>query len=193
MRKGQDMKSKPNTDNAMHFEKTLMLFFGDEAYQTAGQAYTPKSRRDWLRRVLRLVMKTIDKIETTPRHKQVLMQVTERALIETEKLEQPTWALVYCIVELVGRVLGFDLQRGSRLHTLSYWQTHAQHFNSQIQAGGSGSQIWDDETDAVSERQRVVQLLKKQGLSNFKVALILNTSEYEVQNLIRGTHRKLKQ
>lgn len=179
-------------DDSMHFERTLMLFFGDAAYQTAGQAATPKHRRFWLKRVLRLVMKCIDKIDTTPRHKQLMMKHVEGALKEMGTIGQPTWKFVYYLVALIGRLLGFDYQKGSRLHTVSYWQTRQQEFNSVIQAGGDGMQQYRDEEDAVSIRQGVVQSLKSQGMSDFKVALVLNTTEYEIQQLRRNTHRRLR-
>ena len=72
------MKQKTHAkDTTMLFESTMVLFFGDKAYQTAGQASTPKYRSQWIKRVLKFVMKAADRIETTPRHKQLLMANAE--------------------------------------------------------------------------------------------------------------------
>jgi hypothetical protein len=49
-----------------------------------------------------------------------------------------------------------------------------------------------DEFDAVSMRQSVAQSLKQKGLNDFKIALVLNTTEHEVQALRLGPHRKLR-
>jgi transglutaminase/protease-like cytokinesis protein 3 len=72
-------QNKPPKDIVMLFDKTMVLFFGDKAYQTAGQATTPKYRSQWIKRVLKWVMKTVDKIETAPRQKQLLMANVESA------------------------------------------------------------------------------------------------------------------
>lgn len=182
----------PVRDDSMRFEHTLMLFFGRSAYQTAGQAGTPKLRRAWLRRILRVLLKTIDKIETTPRHKQVLMATTEKLLEDVGSRDQPTWALVYGLIAILGRVIGFDLQRGHRLHTISYWQTKGQYYVSDMLLGGDALQNFDDRLDAVTIRQRLVQTLKDEGLSDFKIALVLNATEHEIQQLRHGTHKDIR-
>ena len=186
------MKSQPAADHGMRFERTLMLFFGDKAYQTAGQSATPKNRRQWLHRILKLVMKTVDKIETTTHHKKLLMANVERTQKTIKTIDEPTWELVDNLLCVIGRLLGFDLQRGSRLYTLSYWQTYSQYYNSVTQSGADGMQGYYDEFDAVSMRQSVAQSLKQKGLNDFKIALVLNTTENEVQSLRLGTHRKLR-
>lgn len=187
------MKPKPQPDDAMQFERTLMLFFGQQAYQTAGQAATPTSRRHWLRRVLKNLMKDVDKIETTGRHKQLLMSNVEAAHSVIESKNEPTWKFVYHLMTLIGRLVGFDYQSGGKSHTLSYWQTDGQYYSSFRQAGGEdGLRAYYDEFDTVSLRQGVVHSLKSQGHSDFKIALVLHTTEHEVQQLRRGTHRKLR-
>lgn len=173
----------------MRFERTLMLFFGEHGYQTAGQAGTPKSRRAWLKRILRLVLRVMDKIETTPRHKQVLMATTEKTIEDIGRGDEPSWTLVYDLIAIIGRLIGFDLQRGGRLYTISYWQTEGQYDTSNTLLGGDAMQYFDDKLDAVSVRQRVIQALKVQGLSDFKIALVLNTTEHQVQQLRLGTHK----
>lgn len=173
----------------MRFERTLMLFVGDQGYQTASQSGTPKLRREWLKRILRLVLKAMDKLETTPRHKQVLMACTERAIEDIGKYDQPTWTLVYDLLAIIGRLMGFDLGQGGRMHTIAYWQTEGQYYTSNMLLGGNPVQHFNDKLDAVSIRQRVIQQLKAEGFSDFKIALVMNTTEHQVQQLRLGTHR----
>ena len=86
------MKPKPSSkDIGMLFEGTMMLFFGKTAYQIAEQATNPKYQRSWIKRALKLIIKTVDKIETTIRHKQVLIANIERAYSAVESVDQPTW------------------------------------------------------------------------------------------------------
>ena len=44
-------------------------------------------------------------------------------------------------------------------------------------------QDYYDQKDMVSTRKRIVKQLKEDGLSDFKIALILNTSEYQIKKL----------
>src|SRR6266571_3284386 len=94
-------------DSSMVFELTMRLFFGDQAYHIADQAGTPKYRRQWIKRALRLIMKRTDKIETTTRHKQILMEVIEAINTAVGVNDRPSWCLVYCLLALIGRFLGF--------------------------------------------------------------------------------------
>jgi hypothetical protein len=166
-----------------------MLFFGNQGHQTASQSGTPKFRREWLKRILRLVLKAMDKVETTPRHKQVLMASAERAIEDVGRDDRPTWTLVYDLLMIIGRLLGFDLGQGGRMHTISYWQTQGQYYTSNLLLGGDVMQSYDDKLDAVSVRQRVIQQLKSEDHSDFKIALVMNTTEHQVQQLRRDTHK----
>jgi hypothetical protein len=120
------------------------------------------------------------------------MATTEKTIEDIGNSDQPTWALVYGLVAIIGRVMGFDLQRGHRLHTISYWQTTAQYYISAIPTEGDRSQDFDNRLDAVTIRQRITHSLKGEGLSDFKIALVMNTTENEVQQLRLGTHRDLR-
>ena len=91
--------------------------------------------------------------------------------------------IVDLLIALIGRLIGFDYHKGIRVHSLSYWQTLSQHYNPHLLAGGDGLQSYHDKKGAIEVRKSVVDWLKRQGLSDFKVALVLNTTEYEVQQL----------
>ena len=186
---GKIVKDSPKQavkDFGMAFEHALQLFFGDRAYQTAGQASNPKHCRDWLKKVLRAIMKRIDQVETTPRHKEVLMMRLERVNDAVDGQNQPTWHLVFQLVALIGSLLGYASLKGALMHSVSYWQTESQYLTADILSGSPGNQLYEDKQDAISWRRKIVVDLKKKGLSDFKMALILRTSEYEVGQLRRG-------
>ncbi|MBA3753225.1 MAG: hypothetical protein H0X01_03625 [Nitrospira sp.] len=170
---------------AMNFETTLMMFFGVKEYQTAGQHNAPKHRRAGLRKILRVVMKSVDKIETTTRHRQALMANAESVYEALRATEHPSWGFAYYLIALIGRLLGYYSNKGTRPFTPSFWQTEMQAFTSALADGPETEREFRNEkTDAAAVRQGVVQLLKERGLSDFKVALIMNTTEYEVKRLL---------
>jgi hypothetical protein len=171
---------------AMRFERMLMMFFGAKAYQSAGEYASPKARRDWLKKVLQLAMRKMDKIETTTRHKQALMSKAERAYESIEATEHPSWEFVYNLIGLIGNLLGYYSVKGVRPYTPTYWQTEGQAFTSAVVDGPQAESAFDnDEKDAVSVRIEVVKLLKERSLSDFKIALIMNATEYEIRKLRR--------
>jgi hypothetical protein len=172
-------------DTEMIFEHVMGLYFGEKAYQIAGQANTPKYRREWLMKVIRVIMKTIDAIDTTPRHKRVMMSDVEAIKDAIGKCDEPSWALVYRLIALVGRLLGF-FARGCQCHSPTYFQTPDQYFTTDLLTGGDGSKVYEDKKDAVSVRKDLIKFLKEKGLSDFKVALVLNTTEYEVKKLLKS-------
>jgi hypothetical protein len=92
----------------MQFETTMRLFFGDKAYQIAGQGSTPKYQRDWVRKALKSVVRDIDQLDTTTGHKAGLMNTAEQAIRAVGRSDTPSWVLVYRLLALVGRMLGYD-------------------------------------------------------------------------------------
>ena len=170
-------------DTGMLFEGTARLFFGERAYQIAGQASSPIARRKWLKKILRLLLKRMNELETTVRHKEMLMKTAEAAERELGRNDQPTWTLVYHLITLVGRLLGYDFVHGARCHSLVYFQERGQYYTTDILSSGDALQEYYDEKDAVSVRQEVVKNLKIQGLSDFKISLVLNATEYQVKKL----------
>lgn len=188
--KGEVVKGSRNAQNvdvdALLFEHTLYLFFGDEACQTAGQANHPMHRRTWLRKVCRLILKRIDTLDTTPRLKESLLSTVEYASEEIRADHQPTWRLVFRLFALTGKLLGYRSHKGAIIDLVPHWRHEALYLTEKILRGGSRSRRYDDKQAARSERRQIVGLLKKQGLSDRKIALVLRTSEYEVRQLRRG-------
>ncbi len=170
----------------MKFEMTMRLFFGNKAYHIAGQERTAKYRAEWLAKIGKVLLKHIDEIDTTPRHKQMLMAEAESFQKEARLAKADPWNLVYVLVRLCGRFLGYDSMRGAKVHTPTYHQDCEQYYTVAMRQGGDTMQDYYDKKDAISTRRSVVELLKTQGLDDFKIALVLNTSEYEVKKLRKG-------
>jgi hypothetical protein len=181
-------------NSEMLFETTIRLFFGNQAYQIAGQGSTPKYQRDWVRKVLKKLMRDIDKLDTTVGHKARLMKTADAAYRAVGRNDRPTWVLVYRLLAFVGRLLGYDFLEGSRLHSISYWQTPGQYYQADILSDDDALQGGYDKNDAIGLRSQVAKELSEKGLSDFKITLVLNTSEYEIANLIfpRDTGHQVK-
>jgi hypothetical protein len=172
-------------DTGMYFEMTMRLLFGDKtAYHIADSEMNPARRRVWLQRTVRKFMLLVDNLDTTPSHKSRMMTDLETIANSLKGVREPSWTLVYGLLHLCMHVLGFDSEFGVTCHTLAYWQTPAQHQHTRPRpAEGLIMQNLSDRQDVISLRRAIVADLNSKGLDDFKIALVLHTSEYEVKNL----------
>jgi hypothetical protein len=113
------------------------------------------------------------------------MNTAEQAIRAVGRSDTPSWVLVYRLLALVGRMLGYDFRGGARLHSISYWQSPGQYYQSDLLSNGDPLQHFYDDRNAVEIRKDVVKELSGKGLSDFKIALVLNTSEYQIAKLRR--------
>jgi hypothetical protein len=179
--------NQPNLEvDAMLFEHTLSLFLGDEAARTAGQANHPTHRRTWLRKVCRLIRKRIETLNTTPRLKESLLSTVEYASDEIRADHQPTWRLVFRLLALTGKLLGYRHHKGALLDLVPYWRNEAQSLTEKMLRGGRRPRRDDGNKGARVVRRQIVRLLKRQGVSDGTIAEALRISKYEVQQLRRG-------
>lgn len=172
-------------DLGMDFEVTMRLVFGDKAYHIAGQNFDTKARSQWLRRWVKALLRDAMRIDTTARHKQRIGHALERVAKSIDRSSEPTWGLVFALLRLVSILFGRDFVKGARCHTPVYFQTSDQRVTVDILTGGDAMQDYYDLKDAISVRAEVVKSLKEQGYDDFKIGLVLNTSEYEVKKLLR--------
>jgi len=180
----KDSKKPPNDpDDGMLFERTLCLFFGDEATHTAWQADHPIHRRNWLRKVCRLIRKRIETLDMTPRQKQSLLSTVGYASTELGTVSQPTWRLVFRLLALTGKLLGYGSQRRALLDLVSSWQKAEQGMMDDPLSGDSEAQGHDAEKHVISVRREMVGLLKEKGYSDVTIARVLRMSKDEVQHL----------
>jgi len=172
-------------DIALTFEGTMRGFLGDAAYQTAGLASNPRSRANVIRRSLRKTLKAVDSTETALPHKERLMSSVEAALQSVRAEPHPSWEFAFSLLRLVAGLVGFDPNSGRRVRNLAYWQSPAQHYGELVAAGGDPLQAHHERSSIIATRQELVQLLKGRGLPDFRIALVLNTTEYQVARLRR--------
>jgi len=172
-----------HTSEELDFEMTIQLFLGDKASNIAGQVSSQKHRREWLTKALRLVAKRIHELDTTTRHKEALVSCAERALRATESQKISEAECSVTLLRLIGQLAGFTGGRGAILCTPVYYQTAAQHYTEAVYEGGDAMQDYYDEKNAIAVRKRLITQLKSEGLGDFQISLILNTSEYQIKEL----------
>jgi DNA-binding CsgD family transcriptional regulator len=176
-------------DTAMRFELTMRLLFGDKAaHQIAGLEADPKRRRAWLQKAIRKLMHLVDGLDTTLRHKKIIMAELEAMEELLKESEEASWDIVYRLLRLSLRLLGFD--QGAKCHTPVYFQTLDQHFITLLLSGGDVREHYNEKKNAITIRESVVKGLRAQGLDDFKISLVLNISEYEVKKLRLNSARK---
>ena len=113
--------------------------------------------------------------------KKVLMAALEEVSSELTASDHPSWDLVYRLLRLTLRLYGFGYA-GTRCYSLAYWQTPDQRLTEELFEGGY-SRLQNGRADAVSLRRQVVEDLSGKGIDDFRIALVLNTSEYAVKQL----------
>jgi len=167
----------------LFFEYTMTLFFGNKADNCAGQERNEKHRKEWLQKTAKVIMNRVAKLDTTTRHLQILSANAEAFSKALKNHTLEPWNIIYILLRLCGVLLGFDCRKGYILHNLIYHQTRNQYYTNNHLEGGDPLQYYYDEKDAISIRKEIVKKLKDKGLRDFKIALILNTTEYQVKKL----------
>jgi len=171
------------SNRALDFEYMVRLFLGPKADHIASCETNERNRRSWLQKVIKRMLKQIDSIDTTTRHKQILLAEVDSLYRRMKSQIASPWDINYSLFRLCGLLLGFDSIRGVVLHTPVYHQTKAQYYGENIMEGGDPLLNYYDEKDAIAIRKRLVDELKEKGLDDFKIALVLNITEYQVKKL----------
>ena len=166
------------------FEKTIQIFLGDKAYQIAGQVYNEKYRKEWYQKALKKVILKVQKIETSTKHREYLASTSQSALkcLESKNFTETEFTLH--ILRLASALLGMHPAKYC-IATPMYYQTPDQHFTEAVISGSDPLQNHYDKNNFVGIRRKVIKQLKEEGLSDFDISLVLNTSEYEVKKLRR--------
>ncbi len=175
----------------MDFETTMRVLLGESAYHIEDAAAVPKYRRQWLVKATRKLMKAANALDTTPHHKELLLGDLDAVREHLRRIEEPTWALVYALLRFAARLLGFEWANGVQLHSPIYARTWSQYYTGRECSGGSVGESYRDKQNAIAVRRRIVRELAKSGIDDFKISLVLNTTEYEVKALrSEGSYRK---
>ena len=169
----------------MFFETTIRTFLGKKAYHIAGQVHTEKYRKEWYRKAIKKIIANIQDIDTTTKHKKQLAYWSEQVLKVLGKKSFRETDFSLCLLRLTGTLLGFIGIRGTRTVTPLYYQKPEQHYTELIMQGGDAMQNYYDQKSSVGIRKRIIEQLKDEGMSDFQISLVLNTTEYQVKK-----HRK---
>jgi hypothetical protein len=170
-------------DMSMAFERLMTQILGQKAYQSAGQFANPTTRDDWFRKTFKLMLKEVDKIDTTSRQKQMLMRDLHAAIDGLSGSRDPSWEVMFSLVSACARFLGHNYS-GARVNTPCYWQSPDQRFTQAIFENAE-RKFEHTKEDAVTIRAKICRELRANGTDTFTIALVLNTSEYQVKKLIR--------
>lgn len=182
------MKSKGwrTINYSMAFEIAMMQFFGEKGHHIASHAGNETLTKKWLLKAIQRMMRNVDEIDTTVRHKEKILSDIGHLEDAIKKWDNPE-EIIFIFFMLCGKLLGYCGYK-ARCHTPVYWQTEDQCFTTAILQGGNAEQDYRiGRKNIVSVRKKLIQDLKRDGHDDFKISLILNTTEYEVKKLRRST------
>jgi len=161
----------------MLFETTMMLFFGDDAYQIAGQAYNEKYRKEWYRKSLKKIIKRVQGIDTTTKHRESIAHYAEHAMEALIEKHFSETKLSLYLLGLVGSLLGFVPTGTTPVYLRTFYTEAASKGADEIEL------MVNYKKNSVSLRRRIVNQLRGEGLNDFQIALVLNMSEHQVKKL----------
>lgn len=179
-------KTKKNIDEALRFERCMKIFFGEKAYHIAGSINNYKERKRWLLKVVKKIILIIDTLDTTENHQDLLRSNFENLEEKIRKIKnfdtQATWHTIDSLFACLGYLMGF--KNGCICHTLVYWQDQNQNLTTQI-LSGQEQPNFQERKDINSTRNNIIKELKANGYNTFKIACIMNITEYKVKKIIK--------
>lgn len=175
-------KKRTSAEGPMDFEYMLRQFLGNKAFQTQGLRSNPKIIKRELRKILRKISKKIDNIDTTTRHKELLMHEIEKLQYDLEFKNIDLWTIIIHLFTLISRLLGYDYH-GVHINTPVYFQSENQYYIQIVLDGGDVIQDYYDKKNIITIRKKLYKELKNKNYSDFKIAQILNMSEYQIKKL----------
>ena len=109
-----------------------------------------------------------------------MAQYSERAINALAIKPFNEYVLTLNLLRLISAFLGYAGTRPYKVATPAYFQTPAQQYTQLImECGDTDLTNWN----TILAKIRLIKQLKEEGLSYFKISLILNSSEYEVKKL----------
>lgn len=167
----------------MLFERTIQSLLGEKASHIAGQVHSDKSRKDWYKKALKKVVKNIQEIDSSTKHKELLAHYSEGALkaLSAQPYNESVFTLY--LLRLISALLGYMGTRPYRIATPAYFQEPSQHYTEVIACGGDTLQDYYDEKDTLTIKADIINQLKQTGLNDFKISQVLNISEYQVKKI----------
>lgn len=168
------------------FERTIQLFLGTKnALGLASVAYNKKERKKWLLKSIKPIINVVDQLDTSLEHKKILMSTIDQLYDDIKNANEPNWEIVYKLLGLCGRLLGFSslYQNPVVLRSPIYCQDEGQYFTEYMLR--EVYPLNRDRADAMLTQIKIAKQLHNEGLKTFKIGLVLNISEYQVKKLLK--------
>jgi hypothetical protein len=178
------MRENQQIDLGARFEATMRLYFGKTAYGVAGLAESPKEIGRWTQRCARHILKSASALDTSERHRDLLMRAAAAVEDAVGTSSAASWPLVLELLDLVALLLGVA-PGGQDTWSPCYWQTPTQYYGEVCDRGGDNLQQYKNRTSILAYKRRLIQQLLDEGLPPFTAGLVLNISEYQVRKLLK--------
>lgn len=169
---------------SLHFEYAMILLFGDKADHIAWMAAHEGYTKEWLRRAVKRFSKDINSLDTTERHKEMLVMQLEN-IDGLLKKGGNIWEVVFSFFNLTARLLGYDYHRTKKLITPVYFQTLYQNFWAGLYKGEDWRKYEGRKASFIAKRLEVIKQLKKENYTDFDISMIFNTTEYYIKKVLR--------
>lgn len=159
--------------DSLNFEDSVRQFLGESAFHAADFFGNNVEMKRLARKCIKIARKKIDLIDTTVDHKEKLMNCVEEldALLKNRKYCVDKDFLVV-ILRIIGRFLGYDSISGISRYSILYWQT----YHDYEMTGKNNENI-------ITIRKQLYKDLRESNMSDEKIALIFNTTEYQIKKL----------
>ncbi len=169
------------------FEFLMAQFFGENAHGIASffNFDNEKETRKWVKKAIRKMIKDINKIDTTERHREMMLASLKELDSRVAKKGE-YWLIIFELLFLCSLLIGYDYCKGVKYYTPFYHRTGAQYYGIKIVEGGDGLQGYHDKKNFIEVRKNIIKKLKKDGHNTFEISVIINTSEYMVKKLLKG-------
>ena len=172
-------------DEPLYFERTMKLFFGEQAYQIAEVVNNKKERRKWLKKAIKQMMKIVNMLDAPIKHKECLMNTLVLLNDEIKMCDIPSWYVIDILFRLCARLFGFNNMKGSKLYSLVYWQNEAQ-YQTEKTLEGYDQDLYYIKKNAIILRKDLINHLKSKGIDSFTIALTFNTTEYAIKKILKN-------
>lgn len=188
------------------FNAAIRLFLGNIATQKPRKsqliscyvelADSYGKRREWLQKLIKKIEKLVaTDLDVSESQRAILMRDLDRLKDILKNKRKSESMFLDGILLFCGHLLGFvSSARGAICYSLVSWQNKGQHFTEQALLCGDVLQATRKESnevkDAISVRGQIIKELREKGFDDYKIALVLNISEYQVKKIARELQRR---
>lgn len=169
----------------------MMMLFPKGDSPVASFADDEQYVKTWLRKAIKKFIKEVNTLDTTQRHKDVLILHLES--INRRLNGGNIWEIIFDLFNVIARLFGYDYHKGQKLLTAIYSETPYQHFWSGLHAGEDWKKQNGIRESFIRKRIELIKQLKKDGYSTFDISQIFNTTDYEIKKILRETSRSKRE